>query len=97
MATTSIDYNASTPHGSQLRSLVEQLRQVRQNLNHVIGVMGTMIDGSDYSMLETKFGITTGQGDDAFNELLSFQGKINGDGQVEFVNAAWLQIERKFG
>jgi hypothetical protein len=97
MAGTSIDFNSATQHGAELKSVIDRLRSTREDLDHVIGVMATMHDGSDYSHLETKFGITTGQGEGAWNELLSFQSKINGDGSVSNVNAAWKQLERKFG
>lgn len=67
MATTYIATNTSKRLGADLRRAVHALKEVRSDFRELKAVMETMIDGSDYSLLETEFGLPTGLGDDTYN------------------------------
>lgn len=67
MAVTYISTNTSKRLGADLRQAVHALKEVRSDLRELKAVMETMIDGADYSLLETEFGLPVGLGDDTYN------------------------------
>jgi hypothetical protein len=97
MAIDFIEYNASTEYGSRLKSAIRNLDANQHELELLLAKMNRMNDDNDFSAMETQFGITTGKGDDARNELASYLAKVTGDGQVEFVAAARAQLVAKLG
>ena len=67
MATSWINTNTSKRLGADLRQAVHALKECRSDFRELKAVMETMIDGSDYSLLETELGLATGQGQTAYN------------------------------
>lgn len=67
MATTYIKTDTSKRLGANLRQAVHALTNVRSDFREIKAVMETMIDTSDYTLLETEFGLATGDGQTAYN------------------------------
>lgn len=67
MATTWIPTNTNTRLGADLRQAVHALKETRSDFRELKAVMETMIDASNYALLETEFGLPAGLGDDAYN------------------------------
>lgn len=67
MATTYISTNTSKRLGADLRQAIHALKEVRSDFRELKGVMETMIDNGDYSLLETEFGLATGTGQTVYN------------------------------
>lgn len=62
-----IDRNTTTAvFANDLKSAIEVLRSAQREILKIQGWMVHNFNGSDYSDLETKFGIATGLGDDVF-------------------------------
>lgn len=99
MAIAHITYNASLPHGSQLRACLRQLQQGVEGLVDLVETMALMRDaGASTQYIVDQFGFpSTAVAEAAFAELDSLRGKLTTDGQVEFVHAALYQAFHKFG
>lgn len=67
MATSWITTNTSKRLGADLRQAVHALKEARSDFREIKGVMETMIDGADYTLLETEFGLPTGTGQTTYN------------------------------
>ena len=67
MATTYISTNTSKRLGADLRQAVHALKEVRSDFRELKAVMETMIDGTNYTLLETEFGLATGTGQTTYN------------------------------
>lgn len=69
MTTNYIPVNAQAPggKGSALSNGIGSLRQGRDTLRNLKAQMETMIDGGSYAEVETLFGLTTGDGEAAYN------------------------------
>lgn len=96
MAAASINWGVATPAQIRLRSRIEQFKNLRDDLKEERDAMVQMIDGSDYSELESKYGIEAGDGDDMFAELDSAIGKMFVNTEVTNVLAALDQLHAKF-
>jgi hypothetical protein len=97
MAAGYIPYSASTPRQAELRSLIRQLKEVRERLTTVRSQMVQTIDGSDYTAMESEYGIAAGKGDEAFAELDSCLAKLNSDASQTNILAAIDQLVAKMG
>lgn len=67
MATTFININTGQRLGSQLRSAIDQLQAAKQALAKLKAIMDTQVSGTDYTMVESQFGLQTGQGATCYN------------------------------
>ncbi len=67
MAVTYIKVDISKRLGADLRQTVVHGAEFDERLNRLKDVMETMIDGTDYSRIETEFGLTAGQGQTVYN------------------------------
>jgi hypothetical protein len=67
MAVQHISINSTKRLGSELRQTVNYGTSFEQQLDKLKDIMDTMIDGTDYSRLETDFGLTTGKGETVYN------------------------------
>ena len=67
MATTYIPTNTSKRLGADLRQLSHSLKEARSDCRELKAVMETMIDGTDYTVLESEFGLATGDGQTTYN------------------------------
>jgi hypothetical protein len=67
MAVTYIKVDISKRLGADLRQAVVHGAEFDERLHRLKDVMDTMIDGTDYSRLETEFGVATGQGETVYN------------------------------
>ena len=67
MATSYISVNTNKRLGQDLRYLVHQLKETRSDCRELKAVMETMIDASNYALLETEFGLATGTGQTTYN------------------------------
>ncbi len=92
-----IPFGSSTSRQSELRSDVRHLQDVIGRLARHRGQMIQMIDGSDYTALESEYGVAAGKGDDLFNELDSLLSKVNTNDSVSNTKAAVDQMVAKAG
>jgi hypothetical protein len=53
-------------YANELKNAVEAVRTAREKIKKIQGWMVHSFAGSDYSTVETRFGIATGLGDDVF-------------------------------
>jgi hypothetical protein len=67
MAVQYINIDSTKRLGSDLRQAVNYGTSFEQQLDKLQDVMETMIDGTDYSRLETEFGLATGKGETVYN------------------------------
>jgi hypothetical protein len=67
MAVTYIKVDISKRLGADLRQTVVHGAQLDERLHRLKEVMETMIDGTDYSRLETEFGLAAGKGETVYN------------------------------
>jgi hypothetical protein len=67
MAVTYIKVDVSKRLGADLRQTVVHGAEFDERLHRLKDVMDTMIDGTDYTRLETEFGVATGQGETVYN------------------------------
>jgi hypothetical protein len=78
--------------GGRIRDIVDMLASRRSMLRDLKAALETMVDGSDYSMIEAELGLPAGKGqtvynlvsgalseldaDTSFNQLLSWLGAV---------------------
>ena len=67
MATTNVTVDTSSAFGKDLLDAVEMGNRFRAALKELIRKGSHMIDGSDYTLFETKVGLPTGTGSQVFN------------------------------
>jgi hypothetical protein len=67
MAVTYIKVDVSKRLGADLRQTIVYGTEFDERLHRLKDVMDTMIDGTDYSRLETEFGVATGKGETVYN------------------------------
>jgi hypothetical protein len=67
MAVTYIKVDISKRLGADLRQTIVYGAEFDERLHRLKDVMDTMIDGTDYSRLETEFGVATGKGETVYN------------------------------
>lgn len=101
MAADYVVVDRSKQPGNQLVRLASLLTEARSICRQVVNVGMHTIDGTDYSLLETVFGIPTGQGDDittmvtAINNILNNTTTVAGTDRLaaldEFTGRVGLQ------
>jgi hypothetical protein len=102
MAFAHIYVDQTKPHGAQLRNMLNQLENGRNQLLALVDCIVTMIDGdsavaANYGEVASRFGFpdtTTAKA--AFDELNSLKSKLATDADVTNVQAAMLQAFSKF-
>jgi hypothetical protein len=67
MAVQYISIDSTKRLGSELRQAVNYGTAFDQQMGKLKEIMETMIDGSDYSRLETEFGLAAGKGETVYN------------------------------
>jgi hypothetical protein len=78
MATTYIPINTGQRLGLQLRNAVDQLQSAKQALAKLKAIMDTQVNGADYSMVESQFGLQTGQGQTCYNLVAGTTTELDG-------------------
>lgn len=96
MAVQHISIQKGSSLGGRLYSAIDRLQSSLAELNELKDSMPYMVDGSDYSHLETQFGFETGKGQLAKAEIDSLMGKLNSNAQTQDVNAALQQVFNYF-
>lgn len=96
MAVQHISIQKGSPLGGQLYNAIDSLQASIAKLNELKDSMPYMVDGSDYSHLETQFGLATGSGSLAKGEIDSLMAKLNTNNAVSDVNAALQQVFNYF-
>lgn len=103
MATSYITINAGMRLGSQLRGLIDGLRRDYSTLVQLRAEMITMIDGNagdpaaNYALLETQFGLATGQGYNVWYAVDQLYGKLSTDASVTGLNSLLVQTLNQMG
>lgn len=81
----------------QLVSYRQQQAIIKQQGAAVLGKLTAMVDGANYSQLESQLGLQAGQGDELFNELNSVVGNFRDTDSTATVNAAIDQFVNWIG
>jgi hypothetical protein len=76
MATTFVQINTTNRLGNQLRAAIDQLRTGKDQLARLKAIMDTQIDGSNYSLLESQFGLQTAEGATCYNLVAGAVGDL---------------------
>lgn len=103
MSVSHIAFESTSEYGQQLRQALALLERGKVELNDLLGVMATMIDGdgsspSHFDYFVPRFGFDDNMGAKAaYDELQSLMFKLNTDSSVDHVNAAMTQVFNKFG
>ncbi len=86
MAIDQIKIDTSAPatatQAPLLKSYVNTLRQAYDVGTRIIDIMGHMNNGTDFTAIETFFGLPTGKGQTVFNLVNGSVGSMNGTFQV---------------
>lgn len=67
MATTYIAITSGSRLGQQVQSAAQQLQAAKEQITDLKAIMETMINASDYTMLEQQFGLQAGSGVTLYN------------------------------
>ena len=67
MPTTFIPVNTTARLGNELRRTIDLLRELRDRLEKLRFVLDTQVDGANYSMVESQFGLQAGDGQLVYN------------------------------
>lgn len=103
MAVSHISFNSNSEYGMQLRQALGFLERGKNEINDLLGVMATMIDGdgsqpAHYAYFVSRFGFSSNEdAQAAWNELQALMFKLNTEAGVDHVNAAMTQAFSKFG
>ena len=91
--------NAGTQTGlhNQLVNVQQQLRNALNDLKSLHDRMQQMIDGSDYTMLETLFGYSAGQGYSVFYQIDSVNTALTTDASQSAVATKISQFLNQIG
>jgi len=81
-----VTYQGKTNAG-QLLSIVSQLRQVVATINDVSNMMSHMTDGVDFTMIESQFGVPTGEGQTIYNLVSTLKTQIGASSAVADMNS----------
>jgi hypothetical protein len=79
-----IDTTVSGGKGSELRNAITQLEQVRSTIETLTLQMEAMVDGSDYSTLGAKFGVST-NGSEVYNLFNAVNTLLQGTDVVQCI------------
>lgn len=89
MAIDNIPINGSSAMGNQLKALNNNLFTCKAQAEQMLLQMQEMQAGSDYSQLETQYGVPTGQGTNVYAMIFAL---ANGGGTgTGFANGAFTQ------
>lgn len=97
MATTFININTGQRLGAQLRSAIDQVRAARDLLARLRGVMDTQIDGSNYALLESQFGLQAGEGAAAYFQVAAWLDAISSNASQTAVADKTTQLLNQLG
>jgi hypothetical protein len=78
MAVQYISINSTKRLGSELRQAVNYGTAFDQQVAKLKELMETMIDGTDYSRLETEFGLAAGKGETVYNLVTGAATDVSG-------------------
>jgi hypothetical protein len=78
MAVQYISIDSTKRLGSELRQAVNYGAAFDQQVVKLKEIMETMIDGTDYSRLETEFGLATGKGETVYNLVTGAATDVSG-------------------
>jgi hypothetical protein len=85
MAIDFIKVDTSTTTATEARSLISlrnALREAYEQVQLVLRVMGHLNDGSDFTEIEAKYGLTAGKGQIVFDLVNGSKGSMEGAFQV---------------
>lgn len=88
MPTTFIPINISTRLGADLRRAVDQLRDVRDRLERLKNVLDTQVDGANYTLVESQFGLQAGEGQLVYNLVTGAFAAVDGAAVLQLINRA---------
>lgn len=87
MATTYIAIDPAAPggKGTELKTAIDMLEAARERLSTLKAQMETMIDGPQYGLLETRFGVATGNGQATYNLVSGALTDLNGANIIQAI------------
>jgi hypothetical protein len=97
MAYSQISIDTSKQWGNQTRRFRNQLLETRNIGRELLGKATAAVDGSNYTQLESQFGLETGKGAAFYGELNSLVGKLDNDASQTNVAAAIAQFINLIG
>lgn len=97
MAIDAIQWGVATPDQQSLRSDIRALDETIYRLERHLSRMNRMNDNTDFTELESVYGVEAGHGDNLRDELASCLGKLTTDSSISEVLAARKQLVAKAG
>lgn len=83
MAVNYIRITTTNTKGGEVITLVDAVERAFNNLPTVVEQMNALIDGSNYTALETNFGVPTGQGQTFYNLVVGLSTALNTSADVQ--------------
>ena len=97
MTVDHISINTGAHYGFRLRTALDNCRNGFKELEFMVDLMSHMNDGSDYSYLETKFGLKAGEGQTVQSEITSALALLRTDDPVSGVYTAIKGLFARLG
>lgn len=85
MAVDYIDVSSDTRHGAALRQAVNYLQEALERLRVCQTTYDEMVDGADYSEIETQLGLTAGQGVLVYNLTVGAKAAVDVTDVTQFL------------
>lgn len=79
MAINYITVDRSRQMGNELLNIIEMLRLYQDKLRQQKELMDNMTDGTDYTAIETQYGVQTGKGDETYNLIAGTVAELAAD------------------
>jgi hypothetical protein len=86
MPASFIALNGNTPRVNNLLSWIRQVSQVYGAGQQIAGELVAMVNGTDYTMIETMFGLSAGQGQTLYNLVVGANAQIQDAAVAQLIN-----------
>jgi hypothetical protein len=86
MAVDFVQITANTPQANNLRRYINNLQQAYTQGVQTAAILNNMAADPDYSMIESVFGLATGQGVTLYNLVVAANGQVNNSNVTGLLN-----------
>jgi len=83
MANIYVKVNTGLRLGNELQKVGDMLCAAQSHIVQVKNTMDNMTNGVDFTTIETNFGIPTGQGQGAYNTIVSAVASMTGSAAIQ--------------
>ena len=80
-----INISSDTRHGAAVRQAVNYTQETAERLTQLKALFDEMVDGADYSVIETQLGLEAGQGEIVYNLVAGAKGAMDVSAVTQFL------------